>query len=257
MRVAAAVTLVLSLLLSLPAFGQERREIIAQLCSGDFGAQKTSLENLASAGADQGQTEAQCAREIVAAFEGRKLRCGSDGAVIVEGEAARDAASLQAVEDYTADSYSAPSVNLRLRATAASASAVLTLFTAETAEERSSAVRAIDRRREAVTPALLASVLEIETDAAVTEAVSGLRTQLLLNDPEPANRIAAIEAIAPPSKAFSQMKAFLRFKLRRNRRLNTLIVDCRSESFWRRSIVGPAMQACCFWPHSGWPSSSA
>ena len=61
-------------------------------------------------------------------MEDRSLRCAASGAFIGEGDAALDAATL-APATAPADAAGLP-VNNRVRATAASAAAILTLFAA-------------------------------------------------------------------------------------------------------------------------------
>lgn len=186
----------LCLSLAAPALAQDRAAIVSQICTGGFAGQKSALEQLAGAGAEFGDEAALWAQTLVDAFEGRALRCGPDSAIILDGDIALDAATGEALDGADLAAYSAPSVNLRLRATAASAAAVLALFTAEEAADRLRAAGALDRRREAVTPDVLAVVLDREDDPEVVAAVTALRASLLLSDPDPANRIAAIEAIA-------------------------------------------------------------
>lgn len=190
------LTLVALLVLTPEARAQDRGGIMNAICSGEFAAQQQALGSLAGAGAAGGTEAAVWAKAIVKAFEGRALRC-SQGAGYIDAEhGALDALTLDAAPSIDAASLEAPSVNLRLRATAASANAVLALWTAEDATERLSAAQYIDRRREAVSVPTLTAALEIETDPAVRAALETLRTGLLLGDPDPGNRIAAIEAIA-------------------------------------------------------------
>jgi len=194
--VAFRLALIIASILPLAAAAQDRAGLIAEICSGDFGAQRAALQTLAATGAAGNGAATAWAERIVTAFDGRALRCGPDGAVIETGDGLLDAATLGPAEGIDADDYSAPSVNLRLRATAASATAVLTLFTAEAPAQRLAAVAALDRRREAVTAPVLQAALDAETDPDVGAALQGVLTGLLLGDPEPANRIAAIESLA-------------------------------------------------------------
>lgn len=179
----------------LSAQAQDRRAILAEICSGEFAAQQAALAALAGAGADTGAEGAIWAGRIVEAFEGRALRCG-EGVAVIDGDPPLLAESLSPAEDVDLSSLSAPSVNLRLRATAASAAAVLRLFTEADPAERLSAANYLDRRREAATAEVIGAALEAETDPAVRLALETLRASLLLADPEPDNRIAAIQAIA-------------------------------------------------------------
>lgn len=178
------------------ASAQDRSSILAAICSGDFGRQQDALGSLAGAGAADGSEAALWAKAIVEAFEGRALRCAGEVAYIEAEAGLIDALTLAEVEGLASESLAAPSVNLRLRATAASANAVLALWTAEDAAERLRSAQYIDRRREAVTVPILSAALESETDPAVRATLETLRTGLLLDDPAPENRIAAIEAIA-------------------------------------------------------------
>ncbi|MBS0123109.1 urea ABC transporter permease subunit UrtB [Thetidibacter halocola] len=192
----AAAILLLATLVALPAAAQDRADIVAEICSGDFAAQQSALSRLAGAGVEAGSEGALWARRIVEAFEGRSLRCGDGLAVIDTPDGPLRASTLEPAEGVDTSTLSAPSVNLRLRAVAASAGAVLRLFTEESVAARAEAAAYVDRRREALTPEILAAAVERETDAALRDTLSTLRASLLLADPDPVNRIAAIEAIA-------------------------------------------------------------
>lgn len=181
---------------SMPAYSQDRAAILAEICSGDFASQQTALGQLASAGIAHGADGAVWARAIVDAFEGRNLRCGEGLAVIDSETGPLIAGTLEPAESIDVSGLDAPSVNLRLRAVAASANAVLRLFTESEAAERLSAANYIDRRREAATGANIGAALELETDAEVRTVLATLRASLLLADDDPANRIAAIDALA-------------------------------------------------------------
>ncbi len=179
----------------LPALAQERGAIIAEICSGDFGAQQSALGQLAAAGLSEDAGDARWARQIVEAFEGRDLRCG-DGIALIATDAGPVAAATLEPSELDPETLAPPSVNLRLRATAASASAILRLFTEDEAAARLSAANYIDRRREAATAPIISAALERESDPGVLDVLSTLRASLLLADADPANRIAAIEAIS-------------------------------------------------------------
>jgi urea transport system permease protein len=186
----------LTIALSGRALAQDRGGIMAAICSGDFGAQQEALGSLAGAGAAGGTEAAIWAKAIVEAFEGRALRCLDGAGFIDAGGAPLDALTLAPTTAVGPATLEAPSVNLRLRATAASANAVLALWTEEEAAERLRAAQYIDRRREAVSVPTLAAALETETDPQVRAVLETLQTGLLLGDPDPENRIKAIEAIA-------------------------------------------------------------
>jgi len=185
---------------SMPAHAQDRTAILTEICSSDFAAQQSALGQLASAGVEHGEMGASWARTIVDAFEGRNLRCGN-GVAVIDGDAgAIMAGTLEPVTNIDLASLDAPSVNLRLRAVAASANAVLRLFTEAEVVERLSAANYIDRRREAATGTNIGAALERETDPDVRAVLTTLRASLLLSDNDPTNRIVAIEAIAEDAK---------------------------------------------------------
>lgn len=193
----APLAMLLALLIGLgPAQAQERATILAEICSGDFGAQQSALGALAGRGLSEGEDGARWAGAVVEAFEGRALRCGDGIAVIDSSDGVLMADTLRPAEGIDPETLSAPSVNLRLRAVAASAGAVLRLFTEEDAAERLAATADIDRRREAATAEIIGAALDRETDQGVRATLTNLRASLLLADPDPGNRIAAIEAIA-------------------------------------------------------------
>jgi urea transport system permease protein len=190
------IFLVLLIAVSMPAHAQDRPAILSEICSGDFAAQQSALGQLASAGVEHGETGATWARKIVEAFEGRDLRCG-DGIAVIDGDTGPIMAeTLESTTAIDLQGLDAPSVNLRLRAVAASANAVLRLFTEADASKRLSAANYIDQRREAATGANIGAALERETDPDTRAVLIILRASLLLSDDDPANRIAAIEAIA-------------------------------------------------------------
>ncbi|MEM6487181.1 MAG: urea ABC transporter permease subunit UrtB [Pseudomonadota bacterium] len=190
----AAILSLLCLLVPGGAAALDRAAILTEICSGDFRAQQTALESLAGAGAEAGREGALWARAVVQGFEGRDLRCGADAAFIDRSDGLVSAETLEPASP--GGDLSAPSVNLRLRATAASAGFVLALFTEESAEARLRAAGRLDRRREAVSAAVLTAALETETDPAVAQAIGDIRTSLLLRDADPARRAEAIAAIA-------------------------------------------------------------
>ena len=124
------------------------------------------------------------------------MRCSDTIAVIDLSSKILLATSLDTLTDVDLSDYKKPSVNLRLRATAASAAAVLRLFTETNADARLSAASRLDKRREAVNAEIIAAALERESDSRVIEALEGVYSSLLLSDPDPEKRIAAISAIS-------------------------------------------------------------
>lgn len=178
------------------AQAQDRAAIMTAICSGDFSAQRSALEQLANAGAIGGREGALWAQAIVDGFEGRTLRCGEGIAVLDTADGPVRATTLAPAEGVDTATLAAPSVNLKLRATAASASAVVRLFSEDDPAARLQAVGDLDRRREAVSAETLAVAQELETDTAVGAALSAVYASLLLSDPDPARRIAAINAVA-------------------------------------------------------------
>jgi urea transport system permease protein len=185
--------LCLAALCGTPALA-DRAALSAALCAPSLAEQIAALVALAEAGATGGADEATWALAVVTAVEGRDLRCAPGGAFIGEGAAALDAATLAPAEA-PADAVPMP-INNRLRATAASALAALTLFADTDPAARIAAIAALERRDEALTLPILDAALAVETDAAVLAVLEPLRARMLLSDPDPQNRIRAIEAIA-------------------------------------------------------------
>jgi urea transport system permease protein len=185
---------VLAALLATPALA-DRATLAAALCAGGIPDKIAALGKLAEAGALGGPDEAKWAQTVVAAVEDRSLRCTGEAAFIGEGKAALDAATLAPAP--APDEAAGLPVNNRVRATAASANAVLTLFAAtnDTAA-RTAAAAALERRREALSLPILDAALATETDPAVVAPLEALRARLLLDDPSPENRAAAMLAIA-------------------------------------------------------------
>lgn len=172
----------------------DRAALSSALCDPSLAGQIAALGALADAGATGGTGEAAWAQTIVAAVEARSLRCAPSGAFIGEGGTALDAATLAPA---SAPAAATPlPINNRLRAAAASASAALTLFADSDPATRVKAATALDRRREALSIAVLDRALAQETDSAVLAVLEPLRARMMLADPAPENRIRAIEAIA-------------------------------------------------------------
>jgi urea transport system permease protein len=173
----------------------DRAALVSGICAPAIPDKIASIGTLAEAGALGGTEEARWAKTVIDAVEDRSLRCIPDAAFIGEGDTAVDAVTLTPVT-VPAEAVGLP-VNNRIRAIAASATAVLTLFVAtDDVTARVAATAALERRREAVNLLILDTALASETDAVVTAALEALRARLLLDDSAPENRVAAIAAIA-------------------------------------------------------------
>lgn len=190
----ARLLAVLAVLFATPALA-DRAALATALCAAAVPDRIAALTALAEAGATGGAVEAAWAQTLAAAVEARTLRCAATGVFLGEGEAALEAVTL-APAALPADA-TAPSVNNRVRATAASAAAILTLFAAtDDTAARAAAAATLERRREALTLPALEAAIAAETDAGVAGALEALRVRMLLDDPVPENRIRAIDAIA-------------------------------------------------------------
>ena len=165
----------------------DRASFTSGLCAPALSDQIAAIVALAEAGATGGADEARWAQTVIGAVEERTLRCAPAGVFIGEGATAIDALTLEPAEA-PADATSLP-VNNRLRANAASAAAILALFSEPTAAARATA-------REALTLPIVDAALAAETDAGVTATLAALRARMLLGDPDPQKRILAIDAIA-------------------------------------------------------------
>jgi urea transport system permease protein len=175
----------------------DRAALAKSLCAPSLSEQISAIVALADAGAIGGAEEAEWAQTVVAAVEGRTLRCASSGVFLSDGDGAIDATTLTSAPAPV--DAEAPPVNNRLRAVAASAAAVLTLFADPDPTARASAVAALERRREALSLPILDAAMSSEVDVGVIAGLESLRERLLLADEDPANRIAAIEAVATVS----------------------------------------------------------
>jgi urea transport system permease protein len=189
----ARFLILVAALFATPALA-DRPSLLGGLCAPVLADQIAAIATLAEAGATGGPEEARWAQTVVAAVEGRSLRCAPDGVFIGEGAAAIDAATL-APSPAPADTTGLP-VNNRLRATAASAAAVLALFAETDPAVRGQAAATLERRREALTLPILDAALVAETDTAVAGPLEALRARMMLDDPDPENRVRAIAAIA-------------------------------------------------------------
>ncbi|WP_212524837.1 urea ABC transporter permease subunit UrtB [Actibacterium sp. MT2.3-13A] len=172
-----------------------RDDLLAPVCAGGFGDQMAALQSIARYGVEGGGGDAVWALRVVEAFDGRALRCGPEAAFIETGDGLHSAATLEPVAAERAGALSSPSVNLKLRAVSASAAGLLTLMTAPDPAARAAALGVVAKRREAVTADLLERIAAAEADPNLKQAVSELHASLLLNDPDPQNRIQAIRAI--------------------------------------------------------------
>lgn len=189
----ARFLILVAALFATPALA-DRPSLLGGLCAPVIADQIAALATLAEAGATGGPEEARWAQTVVAAVEGRSLRCTPDSVFIGEGAAAIDAATL-APSPAAEDATGLP-VNNRLRATAASAAAVLALFAETDPVVRAQAAATLERRREALSLPILDAALAAETDAAVAGPLEALRVRMMLDDPDPENRVRAIAAIA-------------------------------------------------------------
>lgn len=192
MRIARLLIFVASLVAT-PAFA-DRPTLLASLCAAALAEQIEAISAIAQAGASGGYEEARWAQTVIAAVEGRSLRCSPVGVFIGEGVDALEAIDLAAAE--TPTGASALPVNNRLRATAASAAAVLSLFSETDPTARAKAATTLERRREALSLAILDAALAAEEDATVASTLDALRTRMMLDDPDAEKRIRAIEAIS-------------------------------------------------------------
>ena len=185
--------IVVAMFFATPALA-DREALTRALCAPGLGDKVAALAGMAEAGATGGADEARWAQTVVVAVEDRSLRCAPDGVFIGDGDDARDAVTL-APAAAPADAAGLP-INNRLRATAASASAALALFTEASPAARARAAAGLERRREALSLRIVDAALAAETDSAVIVTLEALRARMLLDDPDPENRIRAIEAIA-------------------------------------------------------------
>ncbi|WP_290895975.1 urea ABC transporter permease subunit UrtB [Hoeflea sp.] len=178
------------------ALSSERGALLGMVCSAAYAEQMEGLKAITTQGVMGEAEEALWALLVVEAFEGRALRCGDTSAFVEGGTGLVSAVTLEPVAAETAGELSSPSVNLRLRAVSASAVGLLTLLTEQDPAARLDALKVIERRREVVTPELLAAVIAREPDADVKAAVTALYASLLLYNAEPQKRIEAIQAIS-------------------------------------------------------------
>jgi len=191
-----------------PAMAASREEMLAPLCGDDFGAQKAALEAIARAGVEGSDTEAAWSLQIVAAFDGRKLRCAGPVAYLEAADGLIAASTLQPAEGADPASLSKPSVNLRLRAFSASATAVLTLRSAPDPAQRRAALETLAKRGEAVTPQMMGALAAAETDAALQADILAMQASMQLGNADPALRLAAVEEIGKTaSKANASLLA--------------------------------------------------
>ncbi len=185
--------ILLAALFGSPAYA-DRAVLSGALCAPALADQIAALGALAEAGATGGKDEAAWARTVVEAVDARALRCAASLAFIGEGDAALDAASL-APSPAPVDAAPMP-INNRLRAAAASAAAALTLFVDTEPAARAKAATTLERRREALSLTILDAALAAETEPTVLAVLEPLRARMMLADPDPQNRIRAIDAIA-------------------------------------------------------------
>ena len=143
------------------------------------------------------------ASRVVQAFAARRLQCAADGrAFLPDG---LDAATLE--PGLLPDGLRSPLPSLRSRALLEQAGAALALFTAASPDARAAAVRTLERRSDALPPALLPAALAQETDPGVRDALRALVVVAGLRALDPAQRILAIDALGadPTSRALAQL----------------------------------------------------
>lgn len=101
----------------------------------------------------------------------------------------------------------APVLSLKNRPLVETARAAATLFAGATPAERAAALRGLERRAASLPPEIFETAAARETDPALKEQILGVGEGALLNSPDVAKRIAAIERIAatPSRRAQTQI----------------------------------------------------
>ena len=162
---------------------QARAALLAGLCSEDAAGAPDTIRQLLQSVPDTAPAERLWAQRVAADFAGRRVRCAEDGAFLVAGGGAVDAATL-APADMPAG-LRAPLPSLRTRALLEQLTAALTLFTAPNAADRLAAAHALERRSDGLPPGLPARALASEHDPQVVASLRGLIVAAGLHAPDP------------------------------------------------------------------------
>ncbi|RXF75161.1 urea ABC transporter permease subunit UrtB [Hansschlegelia zhihuaiae] len=188
-----------------PAAALDRASVAARACGGASGMTDAANAMVASL-PDASVEDARWVATFSNAAIERTLRCGAGAPTIAAPEGARDAASLR--PGAPADG-SPPLLSLKNRPLFETVRAAATLLAGPTAAERAGALTALERRAGSLPPELFERAAEAETDPALKERVLGVGQAALLNSPDMAKRLAAIQRIAatPDRRALTQIAA--------------------------------------------------
>ncbi|WP_020184735.1 urea ABC transporter permease subunit UrtB [Methylopila sp. 73B] len=191
-----------------PALAYDRAQIAAQACFGAAGLSEAAA-TLTAGAASATSEDAAWAATLTGALLDKTIRCGAGASTIESPSGSVDAATL--AKAAPADGP-APVLSLKNRPLVETARAAATLFAGATAGERAAALRALERRAASLPPDLFETAAAREPDAGLKEQILGVGQSALLNSPDVAKRIAAIERIAaqPSRRAETQIAALKR-----------------------------------------------
>jgi urea transport system permease protein len=175
-----------------PAAAFDRAAIAGEACAGATGM--TEAANALVVGLPAASKEdAAWAATLTGAAIDRALKCGAGGAAIETPRGSVNAATLQ---PGASGDGAAPVLSLKNRPLFETARAAATLLSGATAGERGAALGALERRAGALPPELFERAAETETDAGLKERIAAVRQAAMLNSPDIAKRVAAVERIA-------------------------------------------------------------
>ncbi len=162
-------------------------ELVTQLGTGDVAGKVRAIEALTRSADPAGLTL------LRAAQEGNLAVTPAGQVIIVEGEAVRDAATLQPIEPAPAE-YESVTLNNRVRGQLQSALSAFQLF-AEDKAQRLAAAKALESSAQPSVLPILEKVLAGEPDPAVKAVLAQVKAGIDLGSGNPQVRLAAVQVL--------------------------------------------------------------
>lgn len=186
----------------------DRAALIAAAC-GPPAAQGQAADAVIRDGGEADPSDLAWAGGLLRALAERRLSCIEGGAAILRSPGATEGTDAATDAKMPVANGRAPVLGLRQRAHVETALGVVALLTGVTPQARSAGLSAIERRIAAVPDAVLERAARSETDPGVKAAIGTLAQAAALSSPDPARRLAAVQAVAeaPTGSALSRLVA--------------------------------------------------
>jgi urea transport system permease protein len=185
-RVLAALLLVLGSLSGIPARAVDP-SLVTALGAGETGAKVEAIEALTRSGDPAGLP-------LLEALQDGRLAVTTGGQVIiVDGDGAKDAATLQPIVPAPSE-YETVGINNRVRGRLEAALSAFKLFSNDR-NERLAAARVVEASPQESLAPILAQVLPKESDPAIKAVLGQVKAAIDLKSPDPAVRLAAVKVL--------------------------------------------------------------